>query len=382
MRCVFTPRYTITAPILSAIAVIENARGHVDAARILPEAQLALRRQSTVESVNSSTRIEGNPLVRSQVEDALADRQINATGHAVAEVRNYARAWEWVRTRQLSLEPLAVPDVLHLHALTIGALLPAEKAGRFRTGLVWVVDSVDGRDEIRYTAPEADHVPALLDDLMSWLATDEVHPLIAAGVGHAYLAAIHPFTDGNGRVARLLARLVLGRAGYGFRDALVLEDFYAADRGAYYAAIDLGPTYQDRAGADATDWLVYFLRGFVTSVARLAEQVAVLSAAGTPATRIRVTADQAALLEYAVREGSLSLADAVGVLPGVSRRTVQRALRALVDTGLVRAVGSARATRYVPRSGQGARSPGSSGESSNADADAHADQDGDEEGQH
>lgn len=346
----FTPRYTITASILSAIAVVENARGHVDAARILPEAQLALRKQSTVESVNSSTRIEGNPLVRSQVEDALADRQVNATRQAVAEVKNYARAWEWIRTRQTSPDPISIEDVLHLHALTIGDLLPPDKAGRLRAGPVWVVDSVDGRDEIRYTAPDAERVPALLGDLTNWLNTDGVHPLIAAGLGHAYLAAIHPFTDGNGRVARLLARLVLGRAGYGFRDSLILEDFYAADRRAYYAAIDLGPTYEARARADATGWLVYFLRGFVTSVARLAERVAVLSVAGTTHTTVRVSAEQAALLEYAVREGSVSLAEAAGILPGVSRRTLQRTLRALVDAGLLQVVGSARATRYVPSS--------------------------------
>ncbi len=213
---------------------------------------------------------------------------------------------------------------------------------------MWVVDSVNGRDEIRYTAPEAERVPALLDDLLGWLNAKETHPLIVAALGHAYLAAIHPFADGNGRVARLLARLVLGRAGYGFRDALVLEDFYANDRKAYYAAIDLGSSYEMRARADATNWLVYFLRGFVASVARLAEQVAVLSAAGALETRVRVTADQAVLLEYAVREGSLSLSDAAHVLPDVPRRTLQRALRSLVDAGLLRVVGSARATRYVP----------------------------------
>lgn len=344
----FAPNYTITAPILSAIAVIENARGHVDAARILPERQLALRKQSTVESVNSSTRIEGNQLVRSQVEDALADRGVRADRRTVAEVRNYARAWEWVRTRQKSSAPISTDDVLQLHALTIGDLLPGDKAGKIRTGPVWVVDSVDGRDEVRYTAPPADNVPALLDDLLGWLNGEETHPLIGAALGHAYLAAIHPFADGNGRVARLLARLVLGRSGYGFRDALVLEDFYADDRKAYYAAIDLGSSYDVRARADATDWLVYFLRGFVASVARLAEQVAVLSAAGASETRVRVTADQAALLEYAVREGSLSLSEAAGVLPDMPRRTLQRALRSLTDAGLLRVVGSARATRYVP----------------------------------
>lgn len=346
----FSPRYTITAPILSAIAVIENARGHVDTARILPEAQVALRKQSTVESVNSSTRIEGNPLVRSQVEDALADREVHATVRAVAEVRNYARAWAWVRARQAAPEPISTADLLHLHALTIGDLLPSEKSGQLRTGPVWVVDSVAGVDEVRYTAPDADRLPVLLDDLTSWLNAGETHPLIAAGLAHAYLAAIHPFADGNGRVARLLARLVLGRAGYGFRDALVLEDFYAADRQAYYAAVDLGATYQARAEADATGWLLYFLQGFVTSVVRLAEQVAVLSATGTSGPPIRVTADQAVLLEYAVREGSVSLAEAVGLLPEVSRRTIQRTLRTLVDGGLLRDAGAGRATRYVPAS--------------------------------
>lgn len=346
------PRYTITAPILSAIAVIENARGRIEAAPILPQAQLALQKQSTVESVNSSTRIEGNPLTGAQVADALADHRVDAGRRAVSEVKNYADAWEWVRRRQAVRDPIGTDDLLRLHALVIGELLPAEKSGRFRDGPVWVVDSRAGIDEVRYTAPEAVRVPNLLADLLEWLnGAAETHPLIRAGLAHAFLAAVHPFADGNGRVARLLARLVLGRAGYGFRDALVLEDFYADDRPAYYAAIDLGETYEARAYADATGWLSYFLRGFVTSVARLAEQVAVLSAAGAPGVQIRVTPEQATLLSHAVREGSVSLAEAAAVLPAIPRRTLQRTLRSLVEAGLLRSTGAGRATRYLPASG-------------------------------
>ncbi len=345
----FSPRYTITAPILSAIAVIENARGQIDAAPILPQAQFALQKQSTVESVNSSTRIEGNPLTGSQVAEVLSHHRVDASRRAIVEVENYARAWEWVRARQSVREPVSTDDVLRLHALTVGELLSADKSGRFRSGPVWVVDSVAGVDEVRYTAPDADRVPALLAELLEWLNTpNPTHPLIRAGLAHAFLAAVHPFADGNGRVTRLLTRLVLGRAGYGFRDSLVLEDFYADDRPAYYAAIDLGATYDVRARADATGWLTYFLRGVVASVARLAERVAALSAAGVPGAQIRVTADQAAVLSHAVREGGISLAEASVVLPTTPRRTTQRVLRSLVDAGLLHTSGAGRATRYHP----------------------------------
>ena len=111
--------------------------------------------------------------------------------------------------------------------------------------------------KVVYTAPSSKKVFTLVSDLFSWLnkkETENINPVIVAGIVHQEIAAIHPFTDGNGRTARAAATLILYKRGYDFRKLFALEDYYNRNRGKYYQAINIGKNYEERK-QDMTVWL-------------------------------------------------------------------------------------------------------------------------------
>ena len=110
--------------------------------------------------------------------------------------------------------------------------------------------------------PEAKTVPGLMADLMAWI-NQQLHegdlpvPLIAA-LAHYQFATIHPYYDGNGRTARLLANLILHKAGYGLKGIYSLDEYYARNLAGYYEALTVGPSHNyhlGRAEADVTGFL-------------------------------------------------------------------------------------------------------------------------------
>ena len=121
-----------------------------------------------------------------------------------------------------------------------------------------------GFSKLIYTGPEARKVPNLCENLLAWIdkgEKEDINPVIVAAIVHQEIAAIHPFVDGNGRTARILAVLVLYKRNYAFRRFLALEDYYYNDLQAYYKAINIGENYEKRR-IDFTPWIEYFVQGF------------------------------------------------------------------------------------------------------------------------
>ena len=163
---------------------------------------------------------------------------------------------------------------------------------------------------------------------------------------HYQFVSIHPFSDGNGRTARLLVMLYLGTKDYDFSGSLVLDTYYAQERGEYYAALHTcqGNIYHE--GQDLTSWLTYFVSGFLSSAKVLWAEVAILAAFEPLLEQKRIDREETDMLVYAVQFGSISLSEAEKILPGRSRRTLQRQLKALSDSGYLVKKGAARDTRY------------------------------------
>jgi len=340
----FALNYTITNELLNQIADIEALRGKISQARILPERAIELRYRATVEKVHDSTSIEGNPLTRKQVEAVLGGQNIARKDYAAKEVRNYKKALDWIDKRKLSGAAIQLSDLLELHRLAMKGLLPDEKTGMFRTGPIYIVDQ---DEKLKYTGPRAKTVQKKLDDLLVWLAAEQaVHPCIAAAVLHYQFLSIHPFADGNGRTARLLAMLCLGLKDYDFAGSIVLDTYYSQDREEYYDALHECQGDKYREGGDITSWISYFVTGFLSSAKILSAEIVLLSSLTPVLERKRISRDDADLLSYARQFGSISLSEAEDILPAVSRRTLQRKLKEFVSDGRLSASGAARNTRY------------------------------------
>ncbi len=204
----------------------------------------SLRETARVASTHYSTMIEGNRLTEPQVREVLAGAKFPGRERDEAEVRNYYRALEWVEVQAVNVRPLTEDAIKRLHGL---AFHGRNRGSAYRDGQNIIRDSSSGR--IVYLPPEASDVPSLMSDLVVWInaemATGELPAPIIAALAHYQLATIHPWYDGNGRTARLLATFLLHRTSYGLKGIYSLDEHYARDLGAYYGALTVGPSHNE-----------------------------------------------------------------------------------------------------------------------------------------
>ena len=269
-------RYTLTPAIARDLMEIEAARQTVTLTVLPPAIAEQLRQQARVRSTHYSTRIEGNRLTLAEAEQVVLEgRRFPGRERDVHEVQNYYRALHQVEV--WTEQPVAVSEDLirRLHSLIFTG--PRAKPTPYRDGQNVIRGAASGA--IIYLPPEAADVPGLMRALVDWIAQAEQEaipaPLIA-GLAHYQFVTIHPFYDGNGRVARALATLILYRHGYDLGRFYSLEEVYAQDLEAYYTALQTHPHhnyYEGRAEADVTGWVAYFTRSMAQVFQRVAAEV-------------------------------------------------------------------------------------------------------------
>lgn len=343
------PRFTITPDINQNIAQIEKIKTIIERSKVLPEVEIELRLRASVEAVHSSTTIEGNPLNKLQVQKVLKGQPVRASDYAIKEVLNYKAALDWIENRLEQTTKLDEKDVLTIHNIVMADLLPKEKIGNLRPGPIYIVEVKNEREIVHYTGPQAKKIPQLIAELFEWLALSEssqLHTILIAGLLHFLFVSIHPFSDGNGRVTRLLTMLYLRQRKYGFRGTLALDGYYLQNRQAYYRALSLGKNYDARLKADATPFLAFFTKGFLTSVQSLYEEIKLGITNSNVSDPVRLSRDELAILDYVRLLGSITAHEVMDNL-GLSKRTAQRRLQSLEDKKLLRREGKGRSTKYV-----------------------------------
>lgn len=348
----FRPKYKLTDNIVKMLTFVAEAKAIIERARILPKLELKLRRQALVRMSHSSTAIEGNRLNAYQVEALMGRKKIDAPERDIFEVQNYLKALKYIEEIVQKKQTVTEKVLLKIHKLVTDKTLPKEQSGHYRKTPVYVVRRRMGfPTEVMYTGPEAKKVPTLCADLIKWINESEkadINPVIAAGIVHQEIAAIHPFADGNGRSARAMATLVLYKMGYDFRRLFALEDYYNKDRPSYYKAINTGKTYFERK-VDFTPWLEYFVLGFKEEIDNVKNKVASLSGrkiSGGMNSQVYLEADQMKILDFADKMGRISVSDAVDIL-GCPKRTAQFHLQRLKKIGVIKQVGKGPSSAYV-----------------------------------
>ncbi len=221
---------------------LDRKKKRLDRHRPLKPALLAnLEAWLRVELTYTSNALEGNTLSRRETA-LVVEKGLTVGGHSLREhleAANHAQALDRVLALAQGRQPLNEPTILELHALVLRGILD-EHAGRYRDVPVRISGS-------QVVLPNARKVPALMRELGAWLARggDQAHPVAFATEAHYRLVTIHPFVDGNGRVARLLANLLLLRAGY--TPALIRM----RDRLAYLQALETAQLGGPREAYDA-----------------------------------------------------------------------------------------------------------------------------------
>lgn len=337
---------------VKAISEISEIKAIVERSKVLPLNEAQLKRQAIVRMVHTSTSIEGNPLAQYQVGKVLSGMSVVADPKSILEVRNYQLALQEVENLSERHSTLTIEQILKLHAIAMKGLLPDDKCGHFRPGDIYIVDDLgDGREKLRYEGPQARRVAFLVQELLKWLiqaAKQDLHPIIIAGIFHSQFVHIHPFSDGNGRITRLLTILLLYKFGWDFRKILVLEDYYNKARQAYYNSLALGWGSKYHEGAEFTGWLEYFIEGFLVEAKKVADDILSIGfgKVSEKGEQIYLDKDGIKIMDFLTTTGKLTSQDVVEIL-GVAKRTAQLKLKNLVEKGLIKPQSSGPATYYT-----------------------------------
>ncbi|KKP90923.1 MAG: hypothetical protein UR94_C0021G0009 [Parcubacteria group bacterium GW2011_GWA2_36_10] len=351
----FDPKYKLNNKILLNLTAIAEAKGIIGRAKILPQQELRLRRQAVIRMTHHSTEIEGNGLDMGQVEALYAKKKIDAPDRDIYEVKNYLAALKYIEKIVSDKKAISEKVILQIHKLVTDKTLAPQYCGHYRPGPIYVVRRKFGEpQETLYTGPEAKQVPKLMADFITWLKDSkdlEINPVLVAAIAHLEIAAIHPFNDGNGRTARALATLVLYQRGYDFRRLFALEDYYNTNRPAYYKAINLGKTYEERK-RDATSWLEYFTKGFKNEIDEVKNRILSLSTRDVDEkikAPIYLSPEQLKIIDFIDQVGRISTKDVEDVL-SCPKRSAQLQLQKLKKIKIIKAIGKGKATWYVSNS--------------------------------
>ena len=196
----YIPPYTNSDRMLELVSSISEKLGRITIHKEL-ESKPHLRRNNRIRSIHSSLKIEANSLSLNEVRDVINGRLVLGNQKEIQEVKNAYAAYEKIT----EINPLSIADLKSIHGIMTYGIV--EESGVFRRG----DEGVFYGDKCIFIAPPPERVHGLIKDLFSWMKKSEgkVHPLIMAAVFHYEFVFIHPFADGNGRMARLWHSAIL-----------------------------------------------------------------------------------------------------------------------------------------------------------------------------
>jgi len=339
---------------LALLDRITRAQTIVEQAELLPAHEGELRKSALIGTVHFSTQIEGNPLPASSAAEAVAGRLAAATPDE-RELVNYMNALDLIDAAARSGELDYTPTfILRLHKVLTnglgsdeprpdGQVFRPEHEGAWRDGVVQIADEMSG--EVKFTGPHPDDVPLLMSSYSDALERSRAKPpAVVAAVAHWGMTDVHPFADGNGRMARLMTVAALVREGFLKRRLFSFERYYANDRDAYFEALRSAGDHRP-----LNTWLEFFLTGLSTEYESVAEKVVQLEQVarqlpGTVGLRRIESRVLLALVER--RQYRFTRAD-FQEIGQCSEKTAKQSIRALRDHGVIRKVGAGRSTEYV-----------------------------------
>lgn len=346
----FKPNYRYTDKMVADLTQIAAGRELILHSPFIPKWEGSLRREAIIRSAHSSTAIEGNRLSLEQVGDLSEGREIMAARKDKQEVLNYLASLEKIDTLTDG-KKITAKNILQMHKLlTQGTLENAADCGAYRKQYVVVGNRRTG--EVIFRPPANKDVPDLMEALVKWVDSSQVKaldPVIEAGIAHYEFVRIHPFVDGNGRTARVLATLILYLRGFDTKQFFCLDDYYDSDRQAYYRVLKK----VDPKKLDITGWLEYFVEGVKVSISAVKDRIARLSSERLRRTKqgqIALTERQMQIVEFVNRQGKITNKDARSLFK-ISAQATHKELTKLLQLGVIKAVGQGRSLSYELKMG-------------------------------
>lgn len=347
----YSPKFTITNKILKNIGTIEACKEIIDHAPLLPYYERQFRNDALVRAVHHGTHIEGNELTVQQAEKVMLGQDVSARERDIQEVINYRKVMNHISEVKSQKSEVGIDEDLikKLHELTVRKILSEEGIGAYRTTQVVVKNSRTG--EVSFRPPSALAVPYEVRSLLAFINSskgEDVHSVLKSGIVHYELVRIHPFVDGNGRVARALSTLMLFLEGYDIRKFFSLEEYFDSDAKEYYEMLQS----VGKKKGDLTSWLEYFTQGLAIELAKIKDKVERISIDAKLKERlggrpVMLSDRQLAIIEYIQKTGYLQNQAFKQLFPMVSEDTILNELKRLLKHGIVKKQGVTKGARYV-----------------------------------
>lgn len=343
----YSPKFAITNKILKYIGVIESAREVIENAPLVPAWEAKFREDALVRTVHHGTHIEGNELNFTEAEKVLAGGKVVGRDRDIQEVLNYRNVLQFIE--QYDNNEMTADTLKHTHSLTVHRMLADDVVGEYRRTQVVVKNSATG--EITFRPPPAVEIPFLIDTFLRWfnsVGPEDMHAVLKAGIAHYELVRIHPFLDGNGRVARAAATLALFKEGYDIKRFFSLEEHYDREPMIYYEALQS----VGKSEGNLTRWLEYFTEGLAIELTRVKEKVKSLSTdlkikKSLGGQQMALTERQIKIVEFVQENGFLQNKAFFELFPMISEDTVLRELKDLIKKGILKKEGSTKGVKYV-----------------------------------
>lgn len=321
----YQPPFVISPGILSQVVEIGELMGHW--ASMAGRASPLLRKENRIRTIQASLAIEHNSLTAGQVTALMEGKRVLAPAKDIQEVRNALLAYdhmpEW-KSHRLS-------DLLKAHRILMTGLVDAP--GQLRAGDVGVYRG----QKLVHMAPPASQIARLIDELLQWLKTTDIHPLIASAVFHYEFEFIHPFADGNGRMGRLWQTLILSewRSELGWLPVETLIH-YQQDR--YYQVLG-----QCDRQSDCTLFIAFMLDNIAAALKEGLEKSTIMSEETSEEMSEESISDLTAIEKQILQILSArpeSSAKNMAQECGVSARTIERYLKVLQQKGALQRIGA------------------------------------------
>ena len=338
----------ITPELLALISEIDEFKGAWRALGTLaPDRLNALRRIATIESIGSSTRIEGSKLTDREVEHLLGKLEIKKfESRDEQEVAGYAEVMETIFSAWQDI-PLTENHIKQLHR---DLLRYSEKDTRHRGEYKTIRNDVGAFDAngnmigvVFETATPFD-TPNRMNELLSWhrdtLEIGRMHPLLRIAIFIVVFLEIHPFQDGNGRLSRVITTLLLLQAGYVYVPYASLESVIENSKEGYYLALRQTQSTIRTDAPNWQSWLMFFMRALQHQKRKLTAKVEREKDMLSVLSELAVS-----IIDYAKDHGRVTTRDMVRET-GASANTLKTTFTSLVGKGYLVRHGGGRSTWY------------------------------------
>jgi Fic family protein len=337
----FVSRITLGPGHVATLRVIGEYRGKQEIyTHQSPEALETLRKLATVESVESSNRLEGITAERLRIEGMVL-RSAKPEGKSEQEIAGYRDALSFVHENWAALD-LDVEVIQRFHRLVF-TYLP-ERGGDWKDLDNLIIErSTDGRERVRFRPTPATETPGAVSDLVRGyndLVRAGQDPLIVIPLTVFDFLCIHPFNDGNGRVARLITLMLLYKAGFIVGRYISLERIFEETKETYYETLEGSSKGWHQGEHDILAWMTYFWGVLIRAYTEFESRVGTVTTGyGSKTEQIKLAIGR--------RTGPFAISDIERECPGISRDMIRHVLRQLRDEGALRSTGVGRGAKWL-----------------------------------